>query len=261
MTLNKRVDVRDCFHGERRYIAGVGKDGRSYSGWFCPERDREVACKPIWDTQQARCKDLEWNPGFDLLWKAPSDCCTCPEIISWGSPTPIRVVCQNTKQDLGKSPIFPDEGSWKVEDEQKGGPMEWRCLGCGEGVGKSHSTGCRLTDRVNIVLGSHCQPNSKWNKCSCYVSPYGGRVPLTVCPVHGWEMDLSYDPTPAPESSPTTDIRKANRYSGLAIGSFVAGLFGMFAFTKMFDATWAAFITLAVGFVLASIFASHADKA
>jgi hypothetical protein len=37
-----------CKHGFMNYKAGVGKTGKPYEGWVCPETDRNQQCKPVW---------------------------------------------------------------------------------------------------------------------------------------------------------------------------------------------------------------------
>lgn len=209
-----------CYHGEMDYRSGVSADGRTYSGHVCVER----ACKTRWETQRGRCRDLQWNPGFDLLWEAPSDCCDCPEIIQWGSPNPVGVACQRPK------PV---------------------CPGCGSTLNSD-------------VFGSYCstcyirkQEASK--ECDCYISPWGGRVPLQECPVHRWEMDLAHDPMPVPESK--ADDEKALRYGALAAGSFMTGLIATPLFLNVFHIEWAAWVSLGLGFILAQVFATKGDNA
>jgi hypothetical protein len=37
-----------CPHGSMTWKEGVGKTGKPYSGWTCPEMDRSKQCKAIW---------------------------------------------------------------------------------------------------------------------------------------------------------------------------------------------------------------------
>ncbi len=37
-----------CPHGSMLWKEGVGKTGKPYSGWTCPEMDRSKQCKAIW---------------------------------------------------------------------------------------------------------------------------------------------------------------------------------------------------------------------
>jgi hypothetical protein len=37
-----------CKHGERTHKTGVGKTGKPYEGYVCPETDRNQQCKPVW---------------------------------------------------------------------------------------------------------------------------------------------------------------------------------------------------------------------
>ena len=37
-----------CKHGFMKHKAGVGKTGKAYEGYVCPEMDRNQQCKPVW---------------------------------------------------------------------------------------------------------------------------------------------------------------------------------------------------------------------
>jgi hypothetical protein len=37
-----------CKHGFMNHKAGVGKTGKAYEGYVCPETDRNQQCKPVW---------------------------------------------------------------------------------------------------------------------------------------------------------------------------------------------------------------------
>lgn len=37
-----------CKHGFMNHKAGVGKTGKAYEGYVCPEMDRNQQCKPVW---------------------------------------------------------------------------------------------------------------------------------------------------------------------------------------------------------------------
>ena len=37
-----------CDHGSRLWKTGTSKEGKPWSGWFCPNRDRNNQCKPQW---------------------------------------------------------------------------------------------------------------------------------------------------------------------------------------------------------------------
>jgi len=39
---------QQCKHGFMNYKAGVGKTGKPYEGYVCPETDRNQQCKPVW---------------------------------------------------------------------------------------------------------------------------------------------------------------------------------------------------------------------
>lgn len=41
-------DGRTCAHGAMTYREGTKKDGNQYKAYFCPERDRNQQCRPIW---------------------------------------------------------------------------------------------------------------------------------------------------------------------------------------------------------------------
>jgi hypothetical protein len=37
-----------CKHGFMTHKTGVGKTGKPYEGYVCPETDRNQQCKPVW---------------------------------------------------------------------------------------------------------------------------------------------------------------------------------------------------------------------
>jgi hypothetical protein len=37
-----------CKHGFMNYKSGIGKTGKPYEGYVCPETDRNAQCKPVW---------------------------------------------------------------------------------------------------------------------------------------------------------------------------------------------------------------------
>jgi hypothetical protein len=37
-----------CKHGFMNHKSGVGKTGKPYEGYVCPETDRNQQCKPVW---------------------------------------------------------------------------------------------------------------------------------------------------------------------------------------------------------------------
>src|SRR5690606_6077251 len=37
-----------CDHGEMIYRSGMGKSGKPWKAFFCPEKDRNAQCDPVW---------------------------------------------------------------------------------------------------------------------------------------------------------------------------------------------------------------------
>jgi len=37
-----------CAHGAMTYRSGTTKAGKAYEAYFCPEKDRNAQCKPVW---------------------------------------------------------------------------------------------------------------------------------------------------------------------------------------------------------------------
>jgi hypothetical protein len=37
-----------CKHGFMTHKTGIGKTGKPYEGYVCPETDRNQQCKPVW---------------------------------------------------------------------------------------------------------------------------------------------------------------------------------------------------------------------
>jgi hypothetical protein len=40
--------AQQCKHGFMTHKTGVGKTGKPYEGYVCPETDRNQQCKPVW---------------------------------------------------------------------------------------------------------------------------------------------------------------------------------------------------------------------
>jgi hypothetical protein len=46
--LNDSATGPQCKHGFMNHKSGVGKTGKAYEGYVCPETDRNQQCKPVW---------------------------------------------------------------------------------------------------------------------------------------------------------------------------------------------------------------------
>jgi hypothetical protein len=46
--LNAGATNLQCKHGFMNHKSGVGKTGKPYDGYVCPETDRNQQCKPVW---------------------------------------------------------------------------------------------------------------------------------------------------------------------------------------------------------------------
>jgi hypothetical protein len=42
------IGGHQCKHGFMTQKEGVGKTGKPYKGYVCPETDRNQQCKPVW---------------------------------------------------------------------------------------------------------------------------------------------------------------------------------------------------------------------
>jgi hypothetical protein len=42
------ANAPQCKHGFMNHKTGVGKTGKPYEGYVCPETDRNAQCKPVW---------------------------------------------------------------------------------------------------------------------------------------------------------------------------------------------------------------------
>lgn len=41
--------TQTCAHGQMQWKAGTSKtSGKDYAGWFCPSKDRNNQCSPVW---------------------------------------------------------------------------------------------------------------------------------------------------------------------------------------------------------------------
>ena len=41
-------DLKTCNHGVREYKEGTNRSGKRYAGWFCPSKNKNDECKPVW---------------------------------------------------------------------------------------------------------------------------------------------------------------------------------------------------------------------